>query len=1329
MLDFVKIQKIETKKGIIVFPEFVVTKAKDLMIRGKVFYAIWDETAGLWSRSEMDVQRLVDQMIFDYAKEQGLIGVAQLKLLRDFTTNKWNEWQKYCKALPDNYHELDERVLFANSEVKKEDYASRVLSYAMSDSPTPAYNQLTSVLYAPHELEKLEWAVGSIIAGDSKTIQKFLVLYGGPGTGKSTMLNIISSLLDGYYGIFDAKTIGSLNNSFALDVFKNDPLLAIQHDGDLSRIEDNTKINSIVSHETMVVNEKFKSPYMMRFKTMLFMGTNKPVKITDAKSGILRRLIDVHPTGVKIPPGEYERLMEQIQFELGGIAKHCLDVYRELGKKYYDRYTPNAMLEVTNDFYIFLEDNYDVFAYAENDTIPLNLAWEKYRQYCDKANIKYPMSMRAFKTELMDYYKHFYGRHDGMYSVYVGFKKEKIGNVGNEELEISMKEDLVESWLKFEEPIESEFDETFSNCPAQYANEKEIPVKKWEQVTSKLFQLDTTKIHYIKVPENHIVIDFDLKDDCGNKSFERNLEAAGKWPRTYAELSKSEAGIHLHYWYDGDPKELSRVVDENIEVKVFTGNSSLRRKLTKCNDIPIAHISAGLPLKERSRKMVTEVTLKSEKSLRELIERNLRKEIHPGTKPSMDFIHKILEDAYNSGMCYDVKDMRPAIQNFAMNSTHQADYCLRLLSKMKFASEESSENTEVGFKEDDPIVFFDVEVFPNLFCVCFKKQGKGNIVTNLINPLPKDIELLTTKRLVGFNNRKYDNHILYARTMGYSNEQLYKLSQRIINNDKSAFFGEAYNLSYTDVYDFLSAQNKMSLKKWEIKLGIHHQELGIPWNQPVPEELWSKVGEYCGNDVYATEAVWDANQSDWLARQILADLAGMTVNDTTNQLTTRIIVGKDKNPQDQFIYTDLSEMFPGYRYDPYGIPTEEYNEGTKIINQKSIYRGEDPGEGGYVYSEPGIYVHVALLDIASMHPSSLIELNMFGDRYTKRFEELKDSRVLIKHHDYDAAGKMMDGMLKEHLKDAAKAAGLPNALKTAINSVYGLTSASFPNKLKDPRNVDNIVAKRGGLFMINLKHEVQDHGYTVVHIKTDSIKIANADENIIRFVMEYGKKYGYEFEHEATYERMCLVNDAVYIAKVCGGEHGEELEVPYWTATGTQFQVPYVFKTLFSKESIEFEDLCETKSVSTALYLDMNEQIDPDGLGFVGEEFHDYCFVGKVGAFCPMKDGAGGGLLLREIAEEHRKDKRFASATGASGKNGKLYRWMEAEMVKELGLEDQIDRSYYNALVDDAIETINKYGDFERFVSDDPYPDDSWMRITDTEKEELPFPMNPPKGE
>ena len=109
-------------------------------------------------------------------------------------------------------------------------------------------------------------------------------------------------------------------------------------------------------------------------------------------------------------------------------------------------------------------------------------------------------------------------------------------------------------------------------------------------------------------------------------------------------------------------------------------------------------------------------------------------------------------------------------------------------------------------------------------------------------------------------------------------------------------------MSYTDVYDFSS--KKQSLKKWEIELGISHKELGLPWDQPVPEKDWVKVAEYCDADVLATEAVFNHLKSDWTARQILADLADMSVNDTTNSLTTQIIFGKDKNPQ--LVWTDLA---------------------------------------------------------------------------------------------------------------------------------------------------------------------------------------------------------------------------------------------------------------------------------------------------------------------------------------------------------------------------------------------------------------------------------------
>lgn len=1360
MIDFLMISTRSTKRGVIeIYPKFIIKKSSDLMIRGGDFYAIWLEDRGLWSTDEQDALQLIDRELDRYAEENRKNFDSSVKVLHmwDSESGMIDSWHKYCqKQMRDSFHMLDEKLIFSNTPTNKKDYASKKLKYPLEEGTINAYDKLMSTLYSETEREKIEWAIGSIVCGDSKKLQKFMVLYGAAGTGKSTVLNIIQQLFDGYYSVFDAKALGSSSNSFALEAFKSNPLVAIQHDGDLSRIEDNTRLNSLVSHELMTVNEKFKSTYANRFKCFLFMGTNKPVKITDAKSGLIRRLIDVSPSGDKLSPKEYKTVMKQIEFELGAIAYHCQNIYLA-NPGMYDDYIPVAMLGASNDFYNFIIDSYHVF--KKEDGTTLKASWEMYKTYCDEAKVPFPFSQRIFKEELKNYfrdYKERFNLDDGtrVRSYYVGFRTEKF-----EEQTISEKEEPEQKLIEFKAQP-SVFDKECADCPAQYATLSEIPTSKWEKVKTKLSSIDTSKLHYVKVPENHIVIDFDIPDKDGNKSFELNLKEASKWPPTYAELSKSGQGIHLHYIYAEDPAKLSRVYDDHIEVKVFNGKSSLRRKLTKCNNLPIATINSGLPLKGE-KQVINFEGVKSEKGLRTQIKRNLNKEYHPATKPSIDFIYKILEDAYASDLHYDVTDMRNAVLAFAASSTHQADYCIKLVNKMQFKSADQSS----GAKNDDAkLVFYDVEVFPNLFLVNWKIEGEGKPVVRMINPTSAEIEELMRFRLVGFNCRRYDNHILYARLMGYTNEQLFSLSNKIINGSANCFFGEAYNVSYTDVYDFCS--KKQSLKKWEIELGIHHQELGLPWDQPVPEEMWTKVAEYCDNDVIATEAVFNARKADFTARQILADVAGMTVNDTTNSLTTKIIFGNNRKPQDQFNYRFMGEVTPDC--EPWTI-TEDMvlydhlgDENFTLFNKdgkpvfpgytfeggKSIYRGEEVGEGGYVYAEPGMYSNIALLDIASMHPSSIVAEELFGPEYTKRFNEILQARIAIKHKEFDKAKKMLNGALAKYLTDEAAAADLAQALKIAINSVYGLTSASFDHPFRDNRNKDNIVAKRGALFMVNLKHEVQRRGFIVAHIKTDSIKIPDATPEIIQFVMDYGKQYGYNFEHEATYDRMCLVNDAVYIAKYKDGKHAGE-----WTATGTQFQVPYVFKKLFSKEPIEFEDMCETKSVTSALYLDMNEGL-PDVSELEKElerivkrakEFgvtmdlsgnsgdaeldplvkeiakgHNYHFIGKVGQFCPIKPGCGGGILLRETENKKTGEKGYAAATGSKG-----FRWLESEMVRELGKENDIDRTYYNNLVDEAVKSLSSYGDFERFVADEPFASDNtppWFGAGEPHEEEpTPF--------
>lgn len=1321
MIDFLTISVRSTKKDVIeIYPDFIIKKSNDLMIRGGAFYAIWMQDRKLWSTDEQDAIQMIDEELDRYASEnKDRFGDAKIKVLhvRTASTGMIDRWHKYCqKQMCDSYHTLDEKLIFANTNLTKKDYASKTLSYPLEKGDISAYDKLMSTLYSPEERTKIEWAIGSIVTGDSKKIQKFLVLYGAAGTGKSTVLNIIQQLFEGYYSVFDAKALGSSSNSFALEAFKTNPLVAIQHDGDLSKIEDNTRLNSLISHELMTVNEKFKSTYTSRFKCFLFMGTNQPVKITDAKSGLLRRLIDVSPTGSKLNFYDYNKLMQQISFELGAIAWHCREVYLENPDRY-NNYVPINMLGASNDFYNFVSDSYLVFKNEDNTT--LKAAWEMYKNFCTEARVPYPYSQIKFKEELKNYFKEFKDRfrlEDGtrVRNYYIGFRADKF----EEGLEDKEPDTDAKYVIDFSS-TESVLDKECASYPAQYANTEGTPISKWEKVKTKLSDLDTKRLHYVKLPLNHIVIDFDIPDEDGNKSFTRNLDAASKWPPTYAELSKSGAGIHLHYIYTGDASKLGYVYDDHIEIKVFTGNSSLRRKLSKCNSLPIASISSGLPLKGE-KKVVNFDGIKNEKQLRTMIQKNLNKEYHNYTKPSIDFIYKILEDAYNSGMSYDVSDMEQAVMVMAASSTNNSQYCVKLVSKMHFKSDTPSAPVQ---DKDATMVFYDVEVFPNLFLVNFKAAGLNKPVTRMINPSQTDIEGLIKLNLVGFNCRRYDNHMLYARLIGYSNEQLYNLSQKIINGGRksSAMFGEAYNISYTDIYDFASAGNKKSLKKLEIEMqnqseddlkkkgfddseiaiiksGTHHQELGLPWDQPVPEDQWEKVAKYCDNDVLATEAAFTYLKSDWTARQILADLAGLTVNDTTNTLTQKIIFGNDKKPQHEFHYRNLAEPVHYLDEETLGFLKEAcpemmarlhgeegsllpYFPGYKFENGKSTYRGIEVREGGKVYAEPGMYVDVALLDIASMHPHSAIAEVLFGVKYTKAFREIVEGRVNIKHKAWDEVNHMFGGKLTPYIQRVIDgkmtAKQLADALKTAINSVYGLTFASFDNPFRDPRNKDNIVAKRGALFMVDLMYAVQEKGFTVAHIKTDSIKIPNATPEIIQFVMDFGKRYGYTFEHEATYEKMCLVNNAVYIAKYKDGD---------WTATGTQFQVPYVFKTLFSKEPIEFKDLCETKSVKTAMYLDFNEKL-PEGE-------HNYRFVGKEGLFTPVKPGSGGGILVREATDKNGNIK-YDSVTGTSG-----YRWMESEIVANTH-KNITDESYYKALVNEAVDTIKKYGDFEWFASDD----------------------------
>lgn len=1396
-LDFLKFKTKKDKNGIVteVYPDFNMRHHKDIMVRSGKFYAIWNEDKKVWEEDEIAVVDIIDRELDEYVKAHPEYANASVKPMEDAGSGAMDRYRKYVeKQLRDNNPPwLNMSIFFSNQEPKKEDYISKKLCFPLEDVPTPCWDQFMETLYG-EEAHKIEFLIGAILTGGAKDLQKFWVFYGAPGTGKSTILNIIYDMCREFTATVTLKDITDGNSQFSLAPFSSNPLVAIDQDADLSNIRDNTKLNMIASHDTLIINEKGKAQYPMRLSAALIAASNSPINITDSYSGIVRRLIDINPTGDTIPKAEYVRLVKQVKFEYGGIAKKCMDVYNE-DPNYYELYESSEMRRRTDQVYYFMSDIYSEL--LEENGAKLNDLYKRYKKYTEDYGFGAPLNKQSFQVQMEGYFNKFYQKYrceDGTTKnkYFRGFKTKMFENDMRHPV---LSNPLVPSWLDLTEQP-SIFDQMCGDCPAQYTNKEGNPKKAWANVTQTLNDLDTSKLHFVRVPENHIVIDLDLKNEKGEKDYDRNIRRIIDLglPATYCEVSKSGNGLHLHYIYSGDVNTLDSVIggDPNVEIKVFKGKSALRRLLTRCNTLCIANISSGLPIKED--KMVDKNIMTTERGLRTTIKKCLNKEIHPSTKPNVDFIHKVLQDALDQGISFDLSDMKAECIAFACQSSNNSQYCFELIQKTAFKSPDQVDSVQEIMNDKTiparPIVFYDIEVFPNFFCINWKRFGPGHIINRMINPSADDVETLyTLYDLIGFNNRRYDNHIIYAASMGYNNYELYKLSKRIIGGDKDAFFREAWNLSRTDIYDFASANNKMSLKKLEIKIRldkkflsehpeynyVKHHELGLSWDEPVPEELWPKVSEYCDDDVYATEASFVYLKADYAARQILADLADGTENTTTNTLTTKFIFGSDKSPQTDFFYRDMSKPVkvldmdvreflemacPEMMAETHGPEHSllPYFPGYTFENGKSLYKGCLAGEGGYTYVEEGCYGNVALLDVASMHPHSLIAECHFGSQYTNRFRDIVEGRVSIKHKDWDMVNTMLDGKLApyvERVKNGEMSSkDLANALKTAINSVYGLTSAGFDNPFRDPRNKDNIVAKRGALFMIDLVEAVQRKGYTVVHIKTDSIKIADATPSIIQFVMDFGKRYGYTFEHEATYDRMCIVNKSTYIARYATEEKCKRLygyvpddnkDHPFgWTATGEQFKVPYVHKTLFTHKDIEREDLCETFEVKKgSLHLDLNESLpdvsqfekelskleDKYKKGLVSdtsfepeanrlkeaiEEGHYYKFIGRIGTFTPVRQGFGGGGLYRID-----NGKPF-NASGAKG-----YLWIESDNLPNDGFFDYVDYEFYDKLANEAREDIGAHCDFEWFVSDNEYISDMERIVMDippeTDENYLPF--------
>lgn len=161
---------------------------KDIITRGGEFYAVWDKTEGLWNTSKDFLYKAIDEYV-------NMLGTPNIKHLyaRKSSSKVCDRFNHYCKdVLPEKMINgralnLNEKLTFKSDKPKREDYASIRLPYDLVKGEHDSFDTIMNTLYDPDEAHKIIWCIGSIFAGESVNLQKFLVLYGPAGAGKSTI--------------------------------------------------------------------------------------------------------------------------------------------------------------------------------------------------------------------------------------------------------------------------------------------------------------------------------------------------------------------------------------------------------------------------------------------------------------------------------------------------------------------------------------------------------------------------------------------------------------------------------------------------------------------------------------------------------------------------------------------------------------------------------------------------------------------------------------------------------------------------------------------------------------------------------------------------------------------------------------------------------------------------------------------------------------------------------------------------------------------------------------------------------------------------------------
>lgn len=251
------------------------------------------------------------------------------------------------------------------------------------------------------EIETLLYQVINDAVHPNYSRKKAIWLYGSGSNGKSTYQDVIKNIVGN--DCYSTLKFNEFSERFRLHSLIGKSVNIGDDVNAGVRVDDSSNFNSIVTHDSVTIEEKYKSPYHTTLYCTLIQSTNEMPTIRNKTNGTYRRML--------IVPFEnqFEDTPENGEIKENYIkSKEVLEwiLAKALSMDFEQFINPNAskaLLEeykADNDAILaFKQDVFDVLVSKGADIVPLTPLFNLYTIYCKKNKLRQE-KQRTFNKEL-----------------------------------------------------------------------------------------------------------------------------------------------------------------------------------------------------------------------------------------------------------------------------------------------------------------------------------------------------------------------------------------------------------------------------------------------------------------------------------------------------------------------------------------------------------------------------------------------------------------------------------------------------------------------------------------------------------------------------------------------------------------------------------------------------------------------------------------------------------------------------------------------------------------------------------------------------------------